>query len=92
MHYHIMWGSNTAEEPSVLNYTNRDEAISKFIEIVKTVEGADKPPPPMEETVLNAKTRFFRMVTATHKYIIVYCDNGCYTSEMKGERYSPVLN
>jgi hypothetical protein len=96
MHYHIMWGSNTTEEPAVLNFKDREEAISKFMEIVKTVEGADSQPPPWEKRTLDKKTTMFRMISATHKYILVYilvyCDNACYTGEMTQKRYTPTLN
>jgi hypothetical protein len=77
MHYHILWGSNATDHPSVLNISDREEAISKFIEIVKTIEGADKDPPPWEQKTLDDKTYFFRMVSPTHKYIIVYCEHNC---------------
>lgn len=89
MHYHILWGSNATESPSVLNFSDREEAIGRFMEIVKTVEGTDKAPPPWDRAAIDDKTRFFRMVSATHKYILVYCDNGC--SEKK-EFYPTTLN
>lgn len=91
MHYHIIWGSNTAAEPAVLNFSNREEAIDKFIDIAKAVEGADTIPPPMEEIWLDEKTSLYRMVSATHKYILIYCDNGCYNGKVK-DPYQPVLN
>lgn len=90
MHYHIIWGPNTAESPSVINFSNRDEAIDRFIDIAKTVEGAHTTPPPMEEIWLDEKTFLYRMVSATHKYILICCNNGC--SEKKDDTYRPVLN
>lgn len=90
MHYHIIWGPNTANMPALLNFSDREEAIDKFIDIAKTVEGANTPPPPLEEILLDDKTRFYRMVSATHKYILVYCDNHC--NEKKDETYQMVLN
>ena len=85
-----MWGPNTSETPAVLNFSDREDAITKFIDIAKTVEGGDKQPPPMEEVVIDERTRFFRIISATHKYILVYCNNHC--SEGKDKSYRPVLN
>jgi hypothetical protein len=91
MHYHIIWGSNTAEAPSILNLSDVKEAINKFLDIIKTVEGADKPPAPLEEIAFDDNTRFFRMVTASHKYILVYCSNDCNQKDSE-TAYRPTLN
>lgn len=89
MHFHIIWGSNTAEVPAIISFENKEEAVKQFIEIIKAVEGEGSRPPPYEEIKYNSKTTFIRCVSATHKYIIVYCDNEC---EIIKENKQPILN
>lgn len=43
-HYHIIWGAITGKDPSILNFTDREEALSKFEEIGRAVEEAEKFP------------------------------------------------
>ncbi len=79
MHYHIFWGLRTAEEPFILNFSDRDEAIDKFISLIKEIEGdsVKDGPPPWDEVELNDKTRMFRILSDQYKYLLVYCSNNC---------------
>ena len=80
MHYHIFWGLRTADEPFILNFSDKQEAIDKFISLVKDVEGdsvKDGPPPWEEQKVDNMTV--FRIVSPLYKYMLVYCGNSCNT-------------
>jgi len=82
MHYHIFWGLRTTEEPFILNFSDRDTAIDKFIALVKDVEGdsvKDGPPPWDEQKIGN--TLVFRIVSPLYKYLLVYCNNSCDTED-----------
>ena len=81
MHYHIFWGLKNAEEPSILNFSNKQEAIDKFISLIKDVEGdsVKDGPPPWEEKKVDEKTLVFRIVSDSYKYMLVYCGYACET-------------
>ena len=79
MHYHILWGLITAPEPFILNFSDKTEAIDKFIELIKDIEG-DKVkdgPPPWTEKKLDDHTTAFQVQSEKYKYMLVYCTNTC---------------
>jgi len=83
MHYHIFWGLRTAEEPFVLNFSDKQEAIDKFIALVKDVEGESVKdgPPPWDEKRYDENTLVFRILSPQYKYLLVYCKNKCNTEK-----------
>jgi hypothetical protein len=83
MHYHIFWGLRTAEEPSVLNLSDKDQAIDKFMELIKEVEGdsVKDGPPPFDEKKIDENTYVVRVVSPLYKYMLVYCQNHCDNEE-----------
>lgn len=81
MHYHIFWGLRTADEPFILNFSDKQEAIDKFISLIKDVEGESVKdgPPPWEEQKFDKNTHVFRVMSPLYKYMLVYCENKCNT-------------
>lgn len=79
MHYHIFWGLRSAEAPSILNYANKLEAIDRFIDLVKEIEGESVKDfaPPWEEVQMDKNTFMIRMETIQYRYCLVYCQNDC---------------
>jgi hypothetical protein len=79
MHYHIFWGLKTADEPFILNFSDKQEAIDKFISLVKDVEGesAKDGPPPWDEKKFDDNTYVFRILSENYKYMLVFCKNVC---------------
>ncbi len=78
MHYHIFWGLRTADEPFIINLFDKDEAIDKFISLIKDVEGnVDDAPPPWDEKEYDENTYVVRVQSEKYKYLLVYCKNKC---------------
>jgi hypothetical protein len=79
MHYHIFWGLKSADEPFILNFSDKDEAIDKYISLIKDIEGESVKdgPPPWEEKAFDKNTYIFRIMTDKYKYMLVFCDNDC---------------
>ncbi len=79
MHYHIFWGLRTAEEPFIINLSDKDEAIDKFISLIKDVEGdsVNDGPPPWDEKEYDKNTYVVRVLSPQYKYLLVYCKNKC---------------
>jgi hypothetical protein len=79
MHYHIFWGLRTADEPFILNFSDKDEAIDKFVALIKDVEGdsVKDGPPPWEEKEIDKNTYVVRVQSDMYKYMLIYCHNEC---------------
>ena len=79
MHYHIFWGLRNAEDPFILNFSDKQVAIDKFISLIKDVEGESVKdgPPPWDEVKIDEKTYAFRVLSPQYKYLLVYCENNC---------------
>ncbi len=83
MHYHIFWGLKTADEPFILNFSDKNEAIDKFISLIKDVEGdsVKDGPPPWKEKEFDKNTYVVQVQSDLYKYMLIYCNNECDTSE-----------
>lgn len=83
MHYHIFWGLKTADEPFILNFSDKDEAVDKFISMIKDIEGESVKdgPPPWEEKRFDENTYVFRIQTDLYRYMLVFCDSDCEEKE-----------
>lgn len=83
MHYHIFWGLKTADEPFILNFSDKDEAVDKFIALIKDIEGeaVKDGPPPWEEKKFDENTYVFRIQSDKYRYMLVFCDNTCANKE-----------
>ncbi len=83
MHFHIFWGLKTADEPFVLNFSDKTEAIDKFISLIKEVEGdsVKDGPPPWKEKEFDENTYVVQVNSELYKYMLVYCNNECDYSE-----------
>jgi len=81
MHYHIFWGLRTAPEPFILNFSDKDEAIDKFIELIRSIEGySDQDEiPAWREGEYDENTYIVQFRSENYKYMIVYCNNQCET-------------
>ena len=79
MHFHIFWGLKTADEPFVLNFSDKTEAIDKFISLIKEVEGdsVKDGPPPWKEKEFDKNTYVVQVNTDLYKYMLIYCNNVC---------------
>ena len=79
MHYHIFWGLITADEPFILNFSDKLEAVDKFISLIKDVEGdaVKDGPPPWEEKKFDENTYIFRIQSDRFRYMLVFCKNEC---------------
>jgi len=78
MHYHIFWGLRTADEPFIINFSNKDEAVDKFTSLIKDVEGSESDDaPPWEEQDFDKNTHVIRVQTPLYKYMLVCCANDC---------------
>lgn len=84
MHYHIVWGPITSKEPTILNYTDRTEALEKFIEIGQAVEAAEKfdnLPGTAVKFQLDKQTLVFKVETTQTKICFLYCEHECPSEE-----------
>lgn len=79
MHYHIFWGLKTSDEPFILNFSDKNEAVDKFISLIKDVEGESVKdgPPPWQEREVDKNTYVFRIISPLYKYMLVFCKNKC---------------
>lgn len=86
MHYHIFWGLKIAEEPHILSFNDKTEAIDRFISLIKDIEGdaVKDGPPPWKEKVLDDKCTVFQINGEKHKYMLLFCNyESCHKEERK---------
>ena len=80
-HYHIVWGSILSQEPSILNFLDKEEALTKFEEIGRAVEEAEKfpnLPGTATKSEVDPKTLVIKIETHQTRICFVYCEhNDC---------------
>lgn len=75
MHYHIFWGLKTAEEPFVLNFSDKTEALDKFISLIKDVTGEVELP--QKEKEFDKNTYMIQVNGGLYKFMLIHCNNEC---------------
>lgn len=75
MHYHIFWGLKTAEEPFVLHFSNKTEALDKFISLIKDVTGETDLP--QKEKEFDIYTHMTQVNSGLYKFMLIHCSNEC---------------
>lgn len=79
MHYHIFWGLKTADEPFILNFSDKTEALDKFISLVKDVTGEEAPP--QKEKEFDKNTYVVQVNSGLYKFMLIHCNYDCDYSE-----------
>lgn len=76
MHFHIVWGPIVSSKPSVLDFTDKQEALDKFIEIGKAIELAENfkdLPGTATKFELDSETLVIKLETNQTRICFLYC-------------------
>lgn len=76
MHYHIFWGAKGNKEPSIMNFSDSNEAMEKFIDVCKTCK-IEEQSPKQDKIILSDKITFIRLESLQFRLCFVSCKENC---------------